>query len=75
MTVSKRPRDKETNPSTPPRVKRVYKAKEKVVEQPFEVPSIPTSKEEKKHVVDKTACTQTQLDNQSKRKKNAREYR
>jgi hypothetical protein len=38
----KRPREKETNPSTPPRIKKFYKEKEKLVEQP---PKVPTSKE------------------------------
>jgi hypothetical protein len=59
MTIPKRPRDKETNPSTPPKVRLFYKPKEKLVEKNTKVPSISPSKEENKPMVDKLAPTQT----------------
>lgn len=65
--VSKRPIEKETNPSTPPRVKQIYKPKEKLVEEPLE--------EENKHVVDKPTPTQTQHDSWAKINRNSREHR
>lgn len=46
-----------------------------MVEQPPMVPSVPPLREEKKPMVDKTAPTQTQLENCRKRNINARECR
>jgi hypothetical protein len=59
----------------PPKIKKVYKAKEKVIEQNFMVPSIPPLREEKKPMVDKPTTTQSQLENQTNITQNAIECR
>jgi hypothetical protein len=59
----KRPRDNQISPILPPKIKQVYKAKEKVVEQPSIVPFAPPLREEKNHMVYKPASTQSQLEN------------
>lgn len=51
------PRDSETNPIVPPRINQIYKVKEKVVEQPPMVPSIPPLREENKPMVDQPTPT------------------
>lgn len=66
-TISyKIPQDNQNNPIVPLKIKQVYKAKEKVVEQPTMVPFVPPLREEKKLMVDKLAPTQTQIDNRLK---------
>jgi hypothetical protein len=74
-TSHKIPRDNQFNFATPPRVKQFYKEEEKVVDQPPMTSLFLPSQEENKHIVEKPTPTQTQLENQDKRNRNAREHR
>jgi hypothetical protein len=71
----KRSRDSQKNPIVPPKIKQVYKAKEKVVEHAPIVQFIPLLREKKKPMVDKPAPTQKQLENHTKRNINERGHR
>jgi hypothetical protein len=51
----------------PPKIKQVYKDKEKVAKQPSMVLYVPPLREENKPTVNKPTPTQSQLENQKKR--------
>jgi hypothetical protein len=71
----KRPRDSHTTPLVPPKIKQVYKPKEKVVNQPLMVPFIPPLWEEKKPIFDKPISKPSQIENHARRNQNAKNNR
>ena len=60
-SLSKCPRDNETNLVMPPNIKQVYKEKGKVIDPPPSVPFIPPPWEEKKPIMDQPTLTPKQL--------------